>query len=168
MSTYNGRRAPNVSHLLQDLATQDAPAVDDNFNMEDDLELFTNTQFYDFDSGQQTDFQVQPQPVKVATGNARTNTEDVNSSATASTIGEMPNLDFSMAGESRAQVLSTALLFNFGTSHFASPHTCLRQGRASYLVRCLATLTTDSPFKRGALPPHGSFTHSAPSGNTLH
>ena len=114
MSTYNGRRAPNVSHLLQDLATQDtSPAVDENFNMEDDLELFTNTQFYDFDSGQQTDFQVQPQPVKVATANARTNApapaaaaaaaaaDDVNSAA-ASTIGDMPNLDFSIAGESRS------------------------------------------------------------------
>lgn len=106
MSTYHGRRAPNVSHLLQDLntiGTHDAATTEENFNMEDDLELFTNTQFYDFDSGQQTDFQAQPIKARLETAAARAangTTEDI-ASAAPSAVGEMPNMDFSMTGESR-------------------------------------------------------------------
>jgi hypothetical protein len=98
MSTYHGRRAPNVSHLLQDLNAVGAHdgTAEETFNMEDDLELFTNTQFYDFDSGQQTDFQAQP--VKAAAAAAASTTDDVARTA-PSAIGEMPNMDFSMNGE---------------------------------------------------------------------
>jgi hypothetical protein len=103
MSTYNGRRAPNVSHLLQDLNTVNAhdAATEENFNMEDDLELFTNTQFYDFDSGQQTDFQAQPVKAALNTVAATANnaTENVTT-APPSAIGDMPNLDFAMTGKS--------------------------------------------------------------------
>lgn len=61
MSGYHGRRGPNVSEYIanlnaipsaQDLANSDYP------NLEDDLAMFTNTQFFDFDLGQETDFSV--------------------------------------------------------------------------------------------------------------
>lgn len=99
MSTYNGRRGPNVSQYLRDLNTvspQDTPAApEENFNMEDDLALFTNTQFFDFDSGQNTDFQAQPvkREGKPAARSSTTTSDDVTS-----VMGDMPNLDF-MSGE---------------------------------------------------------------------
>lgn len=53
MSDYRGRLNVNVSHFLADLNR--IPAVDeqavDNFNP-DDLALFTNTQFFDFEMGE--------------------------------------------------------------------------------------------------------------------
>lgn len=54
MSTYNnGRRAPNVSQYLQNLNTiptpQDVSAQSD-FNLPDDLDFLTNTEFFDFDN----------------------------------------------------------------------------------------------------------------------
>lgn len=117
MSTYHGRRAPNVSHLLQDLNSIDTVA-DDNFNMEDDLELFTNTQFYDFDSGQQTDFQAQPTKAALAAAASRAST-DVIPSAAASTVGDVPNLDFSMPGE-------------FAFNDFTSPYPSFPEGPQNF------------------------------------
>ncbi|KAK8923026.1 hypothetical protein VCV18_007088 [Metarhizium anisopliae] len=102
MSTYNGRHAPNVSQYLRDLNTispQDTTGpAEDAFNMEDDLALFTNTQFFDFDSGQNTDFQAQPVKVDAedATRHGSTTSGDVTPAQT--TINDMPNLDF-MSGE---------------------------------------------------------------------
>lgn len=99
MSNYHGRRSANVSHLLQDL--NNFNDTEDNFNIDDNLELFTNTQFIDYDSGQQTDFQAQPTKAAAALdtrmkANATAaNGEDPHSAAT-STIGEMPNLDLVM------------------------------------------------------------------------
>ena len=53
MSTYNGRRAPNVSQYIANLNTipsaADAANQQDFGNFDDDLTLFTNTQFFDFD-----------------------------------------------------------------------------------------------------------------------
>ena len=57
MNNYNGRKAPSVSQYVanlntipsaHDLATQQQ----DDFKLEDDLALFTNTEFYDFDLGE--------------------------------------------------------------------------------------------------------------------
>lgn len=90
MSTYNGRPGPNVSQFLHELktaSTQDTSA-EESF---DDFAMFTNTQFFDYDSGQNTDFQ--PQPAKI----------DIDTSVSASpddltnpgpTLGELPALDF--------------------------------------------------------------------------
>ncbi|RFU80130.1 regulatory cys-3 [Trichoderma arundinaceum] len=100
MSNYSGRHGPNVSQYLRDLNTispTDTTAVEETFNMEDDLALFTNTQFFDFDSGQNTDFQAQPVKAEGKAPHSGTTSEDV--SAAPSVIGEMPNLDF-MSGES--------------------------------------------------------------------
>ncbi|KAH7030449.1 hypothetical protein B0J12DRAFT_316632 [Macrophomina phaseolina] len=55
MSGYASRRAPNVSQYIQDLNTvptpQELQQPQDNFGLDDDLSLFTNTEFFDFDLG---------------------------------------------------------------------------------------------------------------------
>ncbi|KAK5997155.1 Regulatory protein cys-3 [Cladobotryum mycophilum] len=110
MSNYSGRHGPNVSQYLRDLnaiSPQEA-SVEEPFNMEEDLALFTNTQFFDFDSGQNTDFQAQPVKPE-AKGRSGTASEDV--SAAPSVIGEMPNLDF----------MSDFNFTDFGNT-YAAPH----------------------------------------------
>ncbi|KAK5242201.1 hypothetical protein LTR16_008692 [Cryomyces antarcticus] len=56
MSGYNGRRAPNVSQYIANLnqlpPAQDTIAQDDGLGFSDDLALFANTEFFDFDMGQ--------------------------------------------------------------------------------------------------------------------
>ncbi|TWU78769.1 hypothetical protein ED733_006862 [Metarhizium rileyi] len=117
MSTYNGRHGPNVSQYLRDLNTispQDTTApAEDVFNMEDDLALFTNTQFFDFDSGQNTDFQAQPVKVDVeaTTQNGSTTSGDVTPAQT--TLSDMPNLDF-MSGDFN--------FTDFNNGYAAAPH----------------------------------------------
>jgi hypothetical protein len=58
--TYNGRRGPNVSEYIAQLnaipSAQELQSSDD-FNLDDDLAMFTNTQFFDFDLGQDADLQ---------------------------------------------------------------------------------------------------------------
>lgn len=57
MATYNGRRAPNVSQYIANLNTipsaADVAAQNDFGNFDDDLALFTNTEFFDFDIHEQ-------------------------------------------------------------------------------------------------------------------
>jgi hypothetical protein len=51
-----------VSQYLRELHTipeQDSAAAE-SFNMDDDLAMFTNTQFFDYDSGQNTDYNAPP------------------------------------------------------------------------------------------------------------
>lgn len=99
MSTYSGRHGPNVSQYLRDLNTlspQDA-AADESFGMDDDLALFTNTQFFDFDSGQNMDFQAQPVKMDdAATQHGSSPSDDATSAP--SVMGDMPNIDF-IAGD---------------------------------------------------------------------
>jgi hypothetical protein len=56
---YNGRRGPNVSEYIANLnaipSAQDIQAADAEFSIDDDLAMFTNTQFFDFDMGHDTD-----------------------------------------------------------------------------------------------------------------
>ena len=93
MSNYNGRRAPNVSQYLRDLnAINPEPATEENFaNMEDDLSLFTNTQFFDFETGQNTDYQAQPVKVNVETPPSAAS-EDMTPAQ--SVMGDITNMDF--------------------------------------------------------------------------
>lgn len=56
---YSGRRGPNVSEYIANLnaipTAQDIQgSTQDNF-VDDDLALFTNTQFFDFDLGHEAD-----------------------------------------------------------------------------------------------------------------
>ena len=121
--TYNGRRGPNVSEYIRDLnhVSPQHRSIDENFNMDEDLALFTNTQFFDFDSGQNTDFQAQPVKPDVDVTTSTTPSEDVSA---ASVMGDMPNLDF-MPGELFSQVTVQR------TSVFPSS--------ANHALRCNAT-----------------------------
>jgi hypothetical protein len=57
MANFNGRRAPNFSQYLDDLNAIPSPydqAVqqrrqENTFNLDEELALFTNTEFFDFD-----------------------------------------------------------------------------------------------------------------------
>lgn len=58
MSEFNGRRAPNFSQYLDDLnaipspydqAVQQQQQQQDSFNLDAELSLFTNAEFFDFD-----------------------------------------------------------------------------------------------------------------------
>lgn len=56
MSAFNGRRAPNVSQYVANLnaipsAHDVALQQQEGFSLEDDLAMFTNTEFFDFDLG---------------------------------------------------------------------------------------------------------------------
>lgn len=110
MSTYNGRRGPNVSQYLRDLNTispQETTSDGENFNMEEELAFFTNTRFFDLDSGQNTDYQAAPvKPDAVATP-AASSTEDP-----ASVMGDISNMDF-MNGELGRFCLSFAFCHYF-------------------------------------------------------
>lgn len=90
MPPYSGRRGPNMSQYLRDLnavSPQDATA-DDSIEIHDDLSFFANTQFYDLDSGQNTDYQAPPVKPDAVT----------QAPEPASVMGEMSSIDF-MNGE---------------------------------------------------------------------
>jgi hypothetical protein len=58
--SYSERRGPNVSEYVANLnaipSAQDLQSSSaDNFNLDDELAMFTNTQFYDFDAGTDAD-----------------------------------------------------------------------------------------------------------------
>lgn len=61
MAYSNHRRGPNVSAFIANLNAipneQDMQNTHENFNLEDDLALFTNTQFFDFDVAPGADLQ---------------------------------------------------------------------------------------------------------------
>jgi len=115
MSTYNAANTGstgrvNVSQYLRNLNVQ-GPSVEETFTDEDlekDLALFTNTQFFDFETGQHTDYQAPP--VKPAA--TRSSTED--GTPTESIMGDFPaGYEFPIAGD-----------FSFGdysSSTFTSP-----------------------------------------------
>jgi hypothetical protein len=57
---YSERRGPNVSEYVANLnaipSAQDLQSSNaDNYNLDDELAMFTNTQFFDFDAGQEAD-----------------------------------------------------------------------------------------------------------------
>lgn len=62
MSSFDNQRAPNVSEFIANLnaipSAQDLAAQQD-FNFDDDLAMFTNTTFFDFDLGHSADLQPQ-------------------------------------------------------------------------------------------------------------
>lgn len=102
MSNYNGRRGPNVSHFLRDLnaiPTHQEPVEDkfSNNNMEDELALFTNTQFFDLETGQNTDYQAQPVKV-VDTETTPSASASDDMTPAQSVMGDIANFDF-MQGE---------------------------------------------------------------------
>jgi len=51
MTSYSGRRAPNVSQYLANLNTAQESSPTDDLLAQDDLSLFATTDFFDFDMG---------------------------------------------------------------------------------------------------------------------
>ncbi|KAG7110466.1 hypothetical protein VD0002_g2739 [Verticillium dahliae] len=96
-SYNNGRRGPNVSQYLRDLNTIEAKgAREEEFRFEDDLAMFTNTQFFDFETGQNTDYQAQPsKPESEVPSSAVTTVGD----DLTSPLGDLSNLDFMATGD---------------------------------------------------------------------
>ncbi|KAM5361637.1 hypothetical protein ACJZ2D_012980 [Fusarium nematophilum] len=94
MSNYNGRRGPNVSQYLRDLnaINRQEPSDAEPFNMEEDLALFTNTQFFDFETGQNTDYQAHP--VKADMEAAPSTSPSDGMTPAPSVVGELSNFDF--------------------------------------------------------------------------
>jgi hypothetical protein len=94
MASYNSGRV-NVSQYLRNLNVQ-GPSVEETFTDEDlekDLALFTNTQFFDFETGQHTDYQAPP----VKPEAKQSPVEDVTSAD--SIIGDFSGgYDFSIPG----------------------------------------------------------------------
>ena len=90
MSGYGGRRGPNVTQYLNTLQT-DSP-TDDSL-LDDDIALFTNTQFMEFDTGRTIDFQTPPvkaEPEQTSSSS----TDDVVSSASPMADLTSGTLDF--------------------------------------------------------------------------
>lgn len=110
MSNYNGRRGPNVSQYLRDLnaINRQETANEEPFNMEEDLALFTNTQFFDFETGQNTDYQAHP--VKVDMEVAPSTSPSDGMTPAPSVMGDLSSIDF-MQSEFIFQVLSCPLNF---------------------------------------------------------
>jgi len=83
--SFNGRRGPNVSEYIANLnaipSAQDIQNSQDNFNLDDDLAMFTNTQFFDFDVGH-------------AAGLPEENFDALGGQSAASETMEMKPLDF--------------------------------------------------------------------------
>lgn len=78
--SYANQRNVNVSRYLRNLNVQE-PVVEETFITDDDLAkdlaLFTNTQFFDFETGQNTDYQAPP--VKPETVTQSSPVDDVTS-----------------------------------------------------------------------------------------
>lgn len=66
MSNYNGRRGPNVTAFLQEMhdnpGSLEPTSAVGGFMEDKDLAMFTNTEFFDLELGQHTDYQPQPPP----------------------------------------------------------------------------------------------------------
>lgn len=96
MSNFNGRRGPNVSQYLRDLnaINRQENAQDEPFNMEEDLALFTNTQFFDFETGQNTDYQAHPTKIDLEVSQSTSPSDDMTPAP--SVVGDIAtnNFDF--------------------------------------------------------------------------
>ncbi|KAF4988491.1 hypothetical protein FGRMN_9742 [Fusarium graminum] len=96
MSNFNGRRGPNVSQYLRDLnaINRQENAHEEPFNMEEDLALFTNTQFFDFETGQNTDYQAHPTKVDMEVPQSTSPSDDMTPAP--SVVGDIAtnNFDF--------------------------------------------------------------------------
>jgi hypothetical protein len=89
--TYNGRRGPNVSEYIANLnaipSAQDLQNSNEPFTNDDDLAMFTNTQFFDFDLSQDADFQNTDLDV------------DGHGGQSVADSGDLKSMDFNMPGD---------------------------------------------------------------------
>lgn len=92
-------RAPNLTHYLRNLNTPEAPVDETPFTDDDlakELAPFLNTQFLDFETGQNTDFQAPP--VKPDVARVPSSAEDVLTPTDTLLDDFSPNMDF-MTGD---------------------------------------------------------------------
>jgi hypothetical protein len=93
--SYTNRRVVNVSQYLRDLNAPEA-TVEETYITDDDLAkdlaLFTNTQFLDFETGQNTDYQAPP--VKPDGARRPSSVEDAVTPTDPLLEDFSPNLDF--------------------------------------------------------------------------
>lgn len=84
---YNGRRGPNVSEYIANLNAIPTPqdlhnSNQDTYNVDDELAMFTNTEFYDIDSVLQAP-----------------NFDGVGAQSTADSVDlDLKDIDFSLPG----------------------------------------------------------------------
>ncbi|CAK7222703.1 hypothetical protein SBRCBS47491_004949 [Sporothrix bragantina] len=101
--TYNGRRGPNISQFLREL--HENPTLVENdpaFSMDDtDLSMFTNTEFFDLETGQNTDFQPQHQhaPKPASESNTASSAVSPLSEDAMTTIADFSHIDFMTTGD---------------------------------------------------------------------
>ncbi|KAL8397011.1 hypothetical protein RB594_003927 [Gaeumannomyces avenae] len=103
MAGYAGRRgAPNVSQYLRELTNIQpvTPAAttgpEEGFGIDDDLVMFTNTQFFDFETGQNTDYQ--SHPAKPESEPTQSEPPSNSASVSTTTVDDFSTLDF-MSGD---------------------------------------------------------------------
>ncbi|KAJ4136094.1 hypothetical protein NW768_003702 [Fusarium equiseti] len=147
MTNFNGRRGPNVSQYLRDLnaINRQETAHDEPFNMEEDLALFTNTQFFDFETGQNTDYQAHP--VKVDLEAPQSTSPSDGMTPAPSVVGDITagNFDF-MQGD-----------FNFPdfTSTYPStPMTAFADGTQNFAAMQPSAPTSYQPVPQQQQAPH--------------
>ncbi len=92
MASFNTRRGGRAFQFLSDLReVNENPAVPDEAAIlaldENDISIYTNTEFYDIETGQNTDFQ--PQPSK-----ADTDTHGSQSGNSPSVMEDFSSMDF--------------------------------------------------------------------------
>ncbi|KAJ2903406.1 putative regulatory protein cys-3 protein [Zalerion maritima] len=92
MSTFNGRHGPNVTQYLRSIDTEQE-SNKSNSQGDIDFGMFTNTEFFDFESGQTTDFQ--PQPIKTTESPSTASPADLTS-ATPTSATSMPDMSSSL------------------------------------------------------------------------
>ncbi|MCJ1288471.1 hypothetical protein MMC26_007829 [Xylographa opegraphella] len=81
MSCYSARKAPNVSQYIANLNTipsaHDTATGQDGFPLDDDLAIFTNAEFFDFDLGENYDPSLE-EPAKQGTAPKNNDTKAVD------------------------------------------------------------------------------------------
>ncbi|KAI0484327.1 hypothetical protein GGR56DRAFT_613363 [Xylariaceae sp. FL0804] len=103
MSNYSGRRgqAVNVSQLLQDLNRipdpQPQPAEENLPSLDDELAMFTNTNFIDWDAAHEHGRGQQP-PVAALGVSPQSSTSGTTEGVSPNPIGDLASFDFNMPG----------------------------------------------------------------------
>ncbi|KAL1641170.1 hypothetical protein SLS58_006278 [Diplodia intermedia] len=173
MSGYAGRKAPNVSQYIQDLNTvptpQELAQPKDNFPLDDDLSLFTNTEFFDFDLGTSLPDVSQAAPLDKFDPHAEERAQRRNASI-ASSYGAAPaqqqqqqpkqNMDFNFTGEFQSLDFSFPVggLSDPSFQHQPNPYPVQHQSGTSTSSPISATSPTAAGGKRklDGLTPQGA------------
>jgi hypothetical protein len=110
MSTYNGRRGPNVSQFLRNLTALSPQGPVEEENYPEDINLFTNTEFFDLDSAQNTDYRAQPVKIDTAAPTPAVSTTDEPLSS-SSVVGDISSSIEFISGEYMAPVFLSSFCF---------------------------------------------------------